>query len=432
MTVQRLLVIGSGGREGAMVRHLYTSNPKRKIFTAPGNPTTAECGENVAIEPKDIDSLVTFAQKKHVNLTLVGPEAPLVEGVVDTFQEHKLLIWGPTQKAAQLEGSKVWATQFMKQHSIPHPDSYIPRNVDDAVNFLKAKEHAAYTVVKADGLTGGKGGSVCSSIEQAIKETKAMMVNGRFGDAGKQIVLQKREYGPEASIVCAVDKNGSYHMYPLSQDHKALNDGDNGPNTGGMGAYAPADFISERVLADIRKKIIERTIQSMIDMGTPFIGNLYAGVMLTKSGPVVIEYNVRLGDPETQVQLPLIETDLAEIALACISGTLKNLKITHKNASSVCVVLAAPGYPGNVQSGQEVHGLDRLKNHLGVHVIHAGTKHDKNHVIRVHGGRAVNIVGIGRTVQIAHAKVYKAIKDGVADFDGRHYRTDIAHQALNR
>lgn len=426
------LIVGSGGREGAIALHLHAADPTRRIISAPGNVTTGIVGENVDIDPSNINALTDYALDHGIRTTIVGPETPLVAGIVDEFREANdgkpddevSYIFGPDYAAAVLEGSKAEAVKFMERYGIPHPDSYIPRDSTDAEAFLTRPENTDFTVVKADGLTGGKGVEVCSTVEQAVAVARAMMDEGLYGSAGHRTVLQRRITGPELSVVSIVSSDGNYDVLPLAQDHKRLLNGDRGPNTGGMGSYAPTDFVTSDMLQDIRAHIIEPTLNGMADRDTPFQGFLYTGLMLTDKGWVVIEYNVRLGDPETQVQLPLLASDLGGVIQACLSHQFRSGQLRYTSGNAVCVTIAAPGYPKNPQVGQEIRGLDAVQDIPGLQVIHAGTT-IQDGAVRVNSGRALNVVARGSTLFDAREVAYKAIGPKGVHFDDMQYRTDI-------
>ena len=338
----RILVVGSGGREHTIGWKIAQSSSVKKIYFAPGNGGTSQLGENIDIKADDIESLADFALKNSVDLTIIGPEVPLSMGIVDLFQKKNLPIFGPMQYAAQLESSKAWAVEFMRSYKIPHPDSYIIKTFDEAIKFVSKPQWKQY-VIKADGLAGGKGVHLPATQKDAEISVRQMMIDKIYGDAGNILVFQEKIIGPEVSVVTIVDGQ-NYHILPLSQDHKRVFDHDKGPNTGGMGSYTPTPFVSKKLFKKIESEIIQPTIMGMKQNNHPYNGFLYFGLMIVEGSPFVIEYNVRLGDPETQSQLPLIESDFVEILQSCIRGSLSSLSISHQAA--VCVVLAAPGYPG--------------------------------------------------------------------------------------
>jgi len=424
-----VLLVGGDARTSAFALHLAEADPRREIFAVPGTLTTEQVGTNLKdIDPNNMTDLARFSSDMRVGLTIVLPEGPLAAGVIDQFNEDDLPIFGPTKEAAQLEASKAWATELMRDAGVPHPTSHISTDFDELEDFLRNPNHAKYTVVKADGLTDGKGVAVCSTVEEAVAAARGMMVDGRFGEAGRKVVLQERRAGSEISVICVVAANGQYDLLPIARDNKRLQDNDEGPNTGGMGAHAPTNFVDVARLNRIRSKIIEPTLREMQKRGIPFQGFLYAGLILDDSDDeddVVIEFNVRPGDPETQVQLPLVATDLGVVAQACLAGTFRNGNVRYRDGASVSVVLAAPGYPESPQTGQEIRGLDRVQNHIGVSVLHAGTKCDENGVVRVAGGRVVNVRAIAATVFQAHENAYRAIGSYGVEFDGMQVRSDI-------
>ena len=423
----RILVVGSGGREHTIGWKIAQSSSVKKIYFAPGNGGTSQLGENIDIKADDIESLADFALKNSVDLTIIGPEVPLSMGIVDLFQKKNLPIFGPMQYAAQLESSKAWAVEFMRSYKIPHPDSYIIKTFDEAIKFVSKPQWKQY-VIKADGLAGGKGVHLPATQKDAEISVRQMMIDKIYGDAGNILVFQEKIIGPEVSVVTIVDGQ-NYHILPLSQDHKRVFDHDKGPNTGGMGSYTPTPFVSKKLFKKIESEIIQPTIMGMKQNNHPYNGFLYFGLMIVEGSPFVIEYNVRLGDPETQSQLPLIESDFVEILQSCIRGSLSSLSISHQAA--VCVVLAAPGYPGKIETGQIVHNAETIQNSKSVLVFHAGTSNE-NGVINVTSGRSFNVVGLGKNIKEAQTNVYKAIgkKNNGVYFDNMHYRKDIANYAI--
>jgi len=420
-----VLIIGSGGREHALGWKIKQSKHVNNIYFAPGNAGTEEIGENINIEADDILKLLKFAKKNKINLTVVGPEIPLALGIVDQFQKNGLQIFGPTKKASQLESSKAFASSFLEKYKIPHPVSLTFFQAKKALDFVKKSTWSSF-VVKADGLAAGKGVIVCHSKKQAIKAIKEIMIKKEFGEAGKKIIIQEFLIGQELSVLAISDGKTIIPLLP-AQDHKPVFDGDHGPNTGGMGAYSPVPLVKKKLMEKIIKTILQPTIIGMKKEGSSYGGVLYAGLMLTKNGPKVLEFNCRFGDPETQPILMLLQTDLVEIILNCLRGNLKKQKIRFNKDFCVCVVLTSRGYPGHYSKGEVISGLN-LKN-KGVQIFHAGTKKINNKIV-THGGRVLAVTALGKTIPIAIKKAYNLIgKEGVR-FNKMHYRKDIGQKAI--
>ncbi len=407
---QKVLVVGDGARESAMVWKLAKSPSVGKIFIAPGNAGTAKLATNLEdVGPEDIDSLINFAEDNDIDFTVVGPDKPLALGIVDTFNEAERKIYGPTQEASQIEWSKIWASEFMHRHNIPHPQTIIPKDLEDAESKILGLSHlwTNGVVVKADGLTDGKGVVVCDDTLSATNAVHEMMMDRKYGPGGKKIILQERLIGQEVSVMAIVDGN-DYQLLPLAQDYKRLRKGDQGPNTGGMGSFAPAHFINKRLLEEIQRGVIEPFISGIKSEGRPFKGTLYSGLMIVDNEPVVIEFNARFGDPETQVQLPLIDVDFLSLLTATSAGHTHRVPIIEKKGAAVCVVLAAPGYPENPQKGLIVHNLEKVSRKEEVLIFHAGTRVDGRKVVNT-GGRVLNIVGLGKTVDEARKNAYENV-----------------------
>ncbi|MFZ5517213.1 MAG: phosphoribosylamine--glycine ligase [Candidatus Zhuqueibacterota bacterium] len=419
----KVLVVGGGGREHALVWKIAQSPEVDKIYCAPGNGGIRELAECVPISDSDIDGLLKFADEKHIDLTIVGPEIPLTLGIVDVFQTQGLRIFGPSQKAAELEGSKVFSKYVMEKYHIP---TAAYRTFD---NFELAKRYVENgpipIVIKASGLAAGKGALVCFTLEEALDGLKKIMVKKEFGSAGDKVVIEEFLRGEEASILAITDGEKILPLVP-AQDHKAILDGDKGPNTGGMGAYAPAVLVDEEMLQTIQKQILEPVIQGMALEGRPYKGVIYAGLMITARGPKVIEFNCRFGDPETQVILPLLKNDLIEIISASIDGRLGQIKIRQHNKVAVCVVMASGGYPGHYEKGKNILGLNRPWDD-GLFIFHAGTKLVEDKYL-THGGRVLGITAVGSDIHEAIKKAYAAV--GKITFDGAYYRRDIGYKAL--
>ncbi|OGK57337.1 phosphoribosylamine--glycine ligase [Candidatus Roizmanbacteria bacterium RIFCSPLOWO2_02_FULL_38_10] len=422
-----VLIIGSGGREHAIGWKFNKSPHIGKIYFAPGNGGTELLGENVDINVDDLQGLVSFVKDKQINLTFVGPEAPLVAGIVDVFKKNKLAIFGPTKQGALLEGDKAFACEFLEKYSIPHPKSKTFNDPQQAKNYVGEIGYKN-CVIKASGLASGKGVIIPKSQTEADESIDQIMVEKIFGDAGTSLIIQERLNGPEVSIIAFTDGKTIIPL-PPSQDHKRIFDNDQGPNTGGMGAYAPVPFITEKDLNLIQANILEPTLSGLKKEKIDYQGVIYAGLMMTSVGPKVLEYNVRFGDPETQPLMMLLQSDLYELSLACISGALSKDLVKTKPGFSVCIVIAANGYPGTYQKGTEIYGLDLVKND-NPYVFHAGTA-KKNTKTLTSGGRVLGVTAYGNTVKIARDSAYAFIGQNGIHFEGMHYRKDIGWQALN-
>lgn len=419
----RLLVIGGGGREHTLVWKIAQSPLVEKIYCAPGNGGIRQLAECVPISEKEIDRLVKFADEKQIDLTVVGPERPLALGIVDAFQNQGLQIFGPSRKAAELESSKAYAKFVMQKYGIPTATATIFDSYDAALRYVQS--HELPLVVKADGLAAGKGAVVCSSLEEAGEALRKIMVQQIFGDAGKKVIIEDFLKGQEVSVLAFTD---GVHILPLvpAQDHKRIFDGDEGPNTGGMGAYAPAGLVHDKMLATIRQRILEPTIKGMALEDRPYRGVLYAGLMITRQGPKVIEFNCRFGDPETQAILPLLKNDIVPLLLACSNGQLDQATIEHLAQHAVCVVMASGGYPGKYETGKRILGLDRRFDD-GVLLFHSGTRYVDSQYVTA-GGRVLGITAVAPTLREAIKQAYRAV--GKIAFDGAYYRKDIGYKAL--
>ena len=421
----QVLVIGSGGREHALAWKATQSASVEKVYCVPGNPGIAQIAECVPMDIADNDALVAFALENKIDLTIVGPEVPLANGVVDAFRAKGLAIFGPTQAAAQIEGSKSFAKDLMKKYGIPTAAFEVFTEAEAAKAYIV--EQGAPIVIKADGLAAGKGVVVAMTLDEALEAVDMMMCDQAFGSAGCQVVVEEFLTGEEASILTFCDGTTIVPMIS-SQDHKRAYDNDEGPNTGGMGTYAPAPVVTADVLARVQKEILEPTVAAMKAEGIPYTGCLYAGLMITENGPKVIEFNARFGDPETQVVLPLLDSDMAEIMMACVNGNLANLDIQWKDGAAVCVVMAAGGYPQSYRKGDVISGLDKAAQ-LGATVFHAGTATKDGNIV-TNGGRVLGVTAIGTDVQKAVDNAYAAVKS--IHFDDVHYRNDIAYRAIAR
>jgi phosphoribosylamine--glycine ligase len=422
----KLLVIGSGGREHALVWKLAQSQRVTKLFCAPGNAGIADLAECVPISAADIDALAVFAADQKIDLTVVGPEAPLCAGIVDVFQARSLPIFGPDKRAAQLEGSKAFAKKLMLKYNVPTAAAAIFNDVNAARAHLR--KAGAPIVVKADGLAAGKGVIVATSTEEAERAVAGIMEQKIFGAAGAQIVIEECLRGEELSVIALVDGT-SFRMLASAQDRKRALDGDRGPNTGGMGAYSPTPVLDDKLDAQVAD-IFQRTLAGLQAEGIHYRGVLYAGLMITERGPQVLEFNCRFGDPETQVVLPRLETDLLDALEATINGSLDRSKLAWTSDAAVCVVMAARGYPGPYERGQPIEGLKQAANSDKVCVVHAGTRRDVDGRIVTDGGRVLGVTGMGNTIESAARRAYEAVRQ--IHFDGAHFRRDIAARATRK
>jgi len=415
-----VLVIGSGGREHAIGWKLGQSDEVDTVFFAPGNGGTSN---NVPIPVDSLDDIVKFASEKDC-FTVVGPEAPLAMGIVDIFNEKGLKIFGPTKDAAQLESSKIWAKKFMKRNNIPTAAFEVFNDATAAKEYVNETEHNV--VVKADGLAAGKGVIVCNNKDEAKDAIDMMLVNKKFGDAGTNIIIEDRIDGVEASYIALSDGKKVIPM-ATSQDHKRVYDGDSGPNTGGMGAYSPTLAIDEVLSQKIQEKIIDKTITSLRNEGITFKGFLYAGIMLKDGEPYVLEYNVRMGDPECQPILMRMNSDLFQYLKACVNDTLEKMPpISWKNKSAVCVVLASKGYPESYPKGDEISGLDLMYD--DAYVFHAGTKKQNKKII-TNGGRVLGVTALGDTLESAIKSAYSVAEK--IFWENKYSRTDIGKKGLS-
>lgn len=423
----KVLVIGGGGREHALAWKAAQSNNVSHVFVAPGNAGTAleDKLENVAIGAEDIGALKTFAAENKIDLTIVGPEAPLVEGIVDQFEDAGLRCFGPSAGAAQLEGSKAFTKDFLARHNIPTGSYANFTEIDPAIAYIK--DQGAPIVIKADGLAAGKGVIVAMTEDEAITAVKDMLAGNAFGDAGHRVVIEEFLTGEEASYIVMVDGE---HILPMatSQDHKAALEGDKGPNTGGMGAYSPAPVVTTEIDARIMAEVIEPTVKGMAAEGNSYTGFLYAGLMIAEDGtPKVIEYNCRFGDPETQPIMMRLNSDLVELCNAALDKKLDQTTIDWDTRAALGVVLAAGGYPADYPKGDVISGIPAALPDSKV--FHAGTA-DKDGQIVTNGGRVLCAVGLADTVSEAQEKAYNAVKE--ITWNGMYYRSDIGHRAISR
>ncbi len=419
----KVLVVGSGGREHTLVWKIAQSPLVKKIYCAPGNAGISQMAECVQIQDWDIDSLLKFADYYHIDLTIVGPEIPLALGIVDTFQSQGLNIFGPSKRAADIESSKIFAKYLMEKYNIP---TAAYKKFDQYAEARKYLDSTSIPIViKADGLAAGKGAMVCFSREEAEDSLQKMMVSCIFGEAGKKVVIEEYLRGQEVSLLVFTD---GVNVLPLisAQDHKPIFDGDKGPNTGGMGAYAPSVIIDNELIKVIQTKILYPAVQGLALEDRPYRGVLYAGLIITKQGPKVIEFNCRFGDPETQVILPLMNCDIVPILLACSNGKIEKMTIESHKKFTVCVIMASGGYPGKYEKGKEIVGLER-KFGDDVIIFHAGTKLMNSKVV-TNGGRVLGVTAIAHNVREAIKRAYYAV--GKITFDGAYYRKDIGYKAL--
>jgi phosphoribosylamine--glycine ligase len=417
----KILVIGSGGREHALAWKIAQSPLVNKVYCAPGNAGTMSIAENVAIDPTDIRGIADFANTENVDLTVVGPELPLAMGIVDEFEEKGLKIFGPTMSAAELEGSKVFAKQFMDRHKIPTARFKIADNPEQAKTFLQSEEIPFPLVVKADGLAAGKGVIICNSLKKAELAVNTIMVEKKFGESGSRIVIEEFLRGKEASFIVISD-GVKILPFVTTMDHKAVYDGDKGPNTGGMGAISPSPFVDQELFNETVKTIVFPTVTRMLEEGRKFVGVLYVGLILTEEGPKVLEYNCRFGDPETQPQMLRLESDIVEILLATLAGNVLEKEVLWTKKPSGCVVLASGGYPTKYEKGKQVEGLKEAADIPGITIFHAGTEF-KDGKYYTSGGRVMGVCASEETLADTMNKIYEAI--GKVSFDAMHYRRDI-------
>lgn len=421
----KVLIIGSGGREHALVWKISQSRKVEKIYCAPGNAGISELAECVNIKPENIAELKKFAVDKKIDLTIVGPEAPLAAGIVDEFKKEKLRIFGPSKAAARLEGSKIFAKEMMKKFNVPTAKFAEFTDEREAIKYLQDSNFPI--VVKADGLAAGKGVVVASEFGEAEEAVHRMLVEKEFGEASSRIIIEECLVGQEASILAFSD-GGHFKIMQSAQDHKRVFDNDLGPNTGGMGAYSPAPVVTDKILKEVEEKVFRRMIDGMRSEGTPFVGVLYAGIMITKEGPKVLEFNVRFGDPETQPILMRLKTDLADIIEHVLSGRLDDIAIEWEKRASVCVVLSSKGYPGEYEKGKVISGLDEAKALKDAVVFHAGTSLKDSKIV-TSGGRVLGVTATADTIESAISRAYGVVR--MISFEGMHYRSDIGRKALN-
>ena len=432
-----VLLIGSGGREHAIAWKLAQSKrPARrtrlgagglgKLYIAPGNAGTAQCGENIPIAANDIERIVNFARQNDIGLVVVGPEDPLAAGVVDVLEEAGIKAFGPSSKAAQLEADKAFAKQLMRSSAISTAEGRIFDRFSDAKRYIASRDEPV--VIKAAGLAQGKGVIVCDDPSDGILAAENIMCDKAFGQAGNTIIVEDKLLGEETSILAFVDGRNIYVM-ESSQDHKPIGDGDTGPNTGGMGAYSPAPIVTEELMRKITREILVPIVDGLNRNGTPYKGILYAGLMITGGGPRVLEFNVRFGDPETQPILMRLKSDLLEVFLAVCDGRLDKVTLQWDPRPAVCVVMASGGYPGAYEKGKKITGLDDAEKLKDVVVFHAGTKNQNGDVV-TNGGRVLGVTALGKNIADAKAGAYEAVDK--IKFEGAYWRRDIADKAIKK
>ena len=424
--VMKLLLIGSGGREHALAWKLAQSSHVEEILVVPGNPGIARVPKCKCVDLAldDLNKVADYAEENSIDLTVVGPEATLVAGIADIFRSRGLPIFGPNKAAAEIEGSKAFSKRLMKKYNIPTADFTVCTDLETAKSFIA--EHGAPIVVKADGLAAGKGVVVAMTVKEALDAVTEMMADHKFGEAGASVVLEEFMDGEEASLLAFTDGKIVIPMV-ASQDHKRVNDGDEGPNTGGMGAYAPAPVMTEALRVKAVETILKPVIAALNKEGRSYSGCLYAGLMIKGDEVKVVEFNCRFGDPETQVVLPLLDSDLADIMLACATGTLDVSMVRWKQQAAVCVIMASGGYPVSYPKGLSITGLDEADKMDDVIVFHAGTRMQDGQIV-TNGGRVLGVTALGDSIRAAKDKAYAAVDK--IHFDGEHHRSDIAWRAL--
>jgi phosphoribosylamine---glycine ligase len=422
----KILVVGSGGREHALAWKIADSPQCTELFCAPGNPGTAELGTNVNIANNRVDDLVTFAREKHVDFVVIGPEEPLYLGLADRLAQAGIKSFGPTAAAAQLESDKAFSKELMRQYAIPTAEARIFSNYADARAYIASRDEPL--VVKAAGPAKGKGVIVCDDPSDALLAAEKIMVDRIFGESGDKLVVEEKLTGQEVSILALVDGRNIY-VLESAQDHKAVGDNDTGPNTGGMGAYSPAPFVTESVLQQIERQILVPIVDAVNRNGTVYQGVLYAGLMLTTTGPKVLEFNTRFGDPETQPILMRLKSDLVEALVATAEGKLDDVTLQWDSRPAVCVVMASGGYPGKYETGKAITGIDETRSLPDTMVFHAGTKTDAQERLVTAGGRVLGVTALGQTLAEAKRRTYHAV-DKIT-FEGAYFRHDISDKALN-
>lgn len=423
----RILIVGSGGREHALAWKLAQSPSNPELFIAPGNAGTVELGRNVDVSASDIDGLLEVARAEAIDLTVVGPEQPLVAGIVDAFDEASRPIVGPPAAAARLEGSKAWAKAFMDRYDIPtaHHRTFSAGDFDEAIAYVEEK--GAPIVIKASGLAAGKGVIVCQTLSEAREALDRIVQERAFGQAGEEVVVEEFMEGEEASVFALTD--GEHYIVTVpAQDHKPVGDGDTGPNTGGMGAYAPAPIVTGSVLTQVCREIIEPVLAGMAHEGHPYRGILYCGLMIKEGHARVVEFNCRLGDPEAQVVLPLLDNDLVDVFQKLTEGRLREVSLQMGQRAAACVVMASGGYPVSYEKGFPISGVEEAEALEGLTVFHAGTRLGEEHGLVTDGGRVLGVTATAINLEKALARAYEGV--GKIDFEGAQYRRDIGEKGL--
>ncbi len=422
----KILLIGSGGREHALAWKIADSPLVKELYCAPGNPGIGEIATNVDIRDDDIDNIVTFAKDKLIDLVVIGPELPLFSGLVDKLNEVGIKAFGPKASAARLESDKAYAKELMKHYSIPTAESRTFTNFEDAKAYIASRDEPL--VIKASGPAKGKGAIVCDDPADALIAAEKIMVDRIFGSAGDKLVVEEKLTGQEASILAFVDGRNIYILEP-AQDHKPIGDGDKGPNTGGMGAYCPAPIVTDKIMEQVERQILVPIIDAVNREGTPFSGVLYAGLMLTTTGPKVLEFNTRFGDPETQPILMRLKSDIVEAMLATAEGKLDKITLKWDARPAVCVVLASGGYPDKYETGKVITGIDEARAMSDIMIFHAGTKINEQGQLVTAGGRVLGVTALGKNIAEAKRRAYNAVEK--IHFDGMYYRKDISDKALS-
>lgn len=424
----KVLVIGSGGREHALVWKISQSSRVKKIYCAPGNPGTGKIAQNVPIKAHELDKLLKFAKKEKINLTVVGPEIPLIAGIVDLFEKNNLKIIGPTKSASRIEGSKFFSKKLLLKYKIPTAQFACFDELKYAAEFIRIQKYPL--VIKADGQCAGKGVMVCQTHGEGQKFLKSLMKESVFGESGEKVVIEEYLEGPEVSFMVVTDGIDFISLLP-SQDHKRMNDGDKGPNTGGMGAYAPIPYLNKKIISMIEKQVVRPTLSALKKEGCPYRGILYPGLILTKDGPKVLEFNCRFGDPETQPLMLMLKSDIMDIFDAISQSRISSLKIKWHKGAALCVNLCAKGYPGSYEKGILIKGLDKNPGNKSFTVFQAGTKYIKDK-LRTCGGRVLGITARDKSLAKARNKVYGLIGNKGIYFPGMHFRKDIGRKGLDK
>ena len=425
--MKNVLLIGSGGREHALAYKISQSQSLKKLYIIPGNPGTKNLGENVSLNPDDFESIISFCKEKKIDLVVIGPEKPLVNGLADVLRENNFIVFGPDKDAAAIEGYKTFAKYLMKKYNIPTAgySEFTSSQISDAEDFLRKSKYPV--VIKADGLAAGKGVIICNNIDDGLDTLNEMFVEKKFGPAGEKIIIEEFLTGEEASIFAITDGD-NFICLPSSQDHKRIGDNDTGKNTGGMGAYSPAPLITKKILESIENEIISPVLKALNKENRKFNGCLYCGLMINESGPKVVEFNCRFGDPETQAVLPLVEGDFLELLYSTADGNLNKNSVHYSGGAAVCVVAASKGYPEKYEKGFEITGLNNIDNN-DVIVFHAGTKEESGKIL-TNGGRVLGVTSSIKSndLKLAKEKSYKALSK--INFNGIYYRNDISDKAF--